>query len=547
MKKYAQASLLAFGTLWVSCSDETTVFQDNLQDEVILENSQTKLDGSINFDKAGVLDIYEGETPPGAGGKVAADQAGDYPLTLVAQVQAPQRSSTDNLTASHVHVSGDYAYVAYNTAGEVYSGAVEVIDISDPHNPRVTSRLFYVNADINAIQYDSGFVYIAGGTDAQTSTIATSNSFIAKIPMLGNRFLESTGIVYGFQLGYNATDLLIDGSRILSTSGKEGSLAVFSKADLSLQQELPFPDLRSLAMDNGTLALLDASLGVRVLDAGFNTLKEIHIDTDFGLATKKTLEIQGDQILVSEGAKGTGVYSISSGSLVEYVPIFRNPAGVDTADVVTNAVVGNEGVMFMANGGAGLCLTEEGSNGKEVVGIIELEGSMNYVASKDDYAFAASGREGLQIIKLNRPSESLRVRCSSLPEYESSSKLFVNTGEVAEFQGAKRFTSIDIRGALLLCGSWTVREDVKVDDDALFEMNGTLVVGRNNKKKKLKVHKNGTLRIEGNLTIYGDLVLEEGSTLEFLGPASVVNITGKVDIKDNVTITGNFLDVSGKF
>ena len=170
-----------------------------------------------------------------------------------------------------------------------------------------------------------------------------------------------------------------------------------------------------------------------------------------------------------------------------------------------------------------------------------------FVESKGDYVFAAAGREGLQIIKLNRPSESLAARCATLPAYKGSSKLTVNSGETAEYQGAKRFNNINVSGALLLCGSWTVNNRVFVNDNALFEMFGTLTVGRNNKRRDITVDEGATLRIEGSLTIYGDLVLEDGATVEFLGTDAVANIFGSVVKNGAVTVSGTFEDVKGKF
>ena len=128
-------------------------------------------------------------------------------LTLVAQVKAPTYQSNSDLTASHVDIEGDFAYVSYNTVGEDYLGALEIINISDPTNPRVTSRVFFLNADINALKYDAGFVYAAGGVDAEQSATATSNSLLAKIPVSGDRFDLATGVTYGFQQGFNANDV----------------------------------------------------------------------------------------------------------------------------------------------------------------------------------------------------------------------------------------------------------------------------------------------------------------------------------------------------
>ena len=80
-----------------------------------------------------------------------------------------------------------------------------------------------------------------------------------------------------------------------------------------------------------------------------------------------------------------------------------------------------------------------------------------------------------------------------------------------------------------------------------MEMNGTLVVGSNRDQKKITVEEGAVLRIEGNLTIYGDLELKDDSTIEFIGSNSVVNIFGDVEIDDNVTISGSFEDAQNKF
>lgn len=532
--------------LAVSCSDETTVFNDP-QDEIQLEKSDLILKNSVIYDASGVLDIAEEDIISGksaSSGKV--DEAGDYPLTLVAQINPPSFSGGENLTATHVHLDGDFAYVSYNTAEESYVGAIDIIDIKNPLEPSVTSRLYYSNADINSVEFNDGYVYAVGGVDSEKSVRATSNSFVAKIPASGGR-MSTSAIIYGFQEGFNSTDIEVTPIHVVVSSGGDGTITVYDKRDLSIVREAPFQDLRSVAMDNGQFAVLDAGKGVSILDSDLNITKEIAINTDFGAGTKRTLAFNGDEVLVPEGTKGAGLYSVSSGSLIEYIPILIDPNSISTEGRETNAVAANEEVILMANGGAGLCLSEDKGNGSDLVGIIDLEGSINYVESKGDYVFAASGKKGLQIIKLNRPSQSLAEECASLTKYSGSSKLVINEGQDIAFKGSKRFGSIKVSGSLLMCGTWTVRNDVEVKENGLMEMNGTLVVGSNKKRKKITVEKGAVLRIEGNLTIYGDLELKDNSTIEFIGSNSVVNVFGDVKIDDNVSVTGDFDDAQNKF
>lgn len=131
--------------------------------------------------------------------------------------------------------------------------------------------------------------------------------------------------------------------------------------------------------------------------------------------------------------------------------------------------------------------------------------------------------------------------------YSGSSNLNINSGSGGAFRGARRFNNFNVNGSLLLCGSWTVRNNATIGENALFEMNGTFVVGRNNRRRNVIVETGATLRVEGNLTIYGDLILNDGATVEFIGENSVVNIFGSVTRNGNITVDGTYRDVRNKF
>jgi hypothetical protein len=538
--------IIAAAFFAVSCKDETTIFKDQLQDEVSLEQNDAILKGSISFDDAGVLDILEEQEISGKTAK-GMQQAGDYPLTLVAQIDAPSFTGAENLGATHIHLDGDVAYVSYNTVEDGYAGAIDIMNVADPNRPALTGRLYYSNADINSIAYDNGFVYAAGGFDSEQSTRTDFNSFVAKIPVENGRFNLSAGINYGFQEGFNATDVKVRGNEVLVASGGDGFITAYSKNDLTSLYDAPFADLRSIGLVGNEVAVLDASEGVKMLDQNFNVLSTVNINADFGEFSKRTIDISNNRLVVSEGAEGAGVYEANSGNYIKHLPILVNPDGVASQNIVTNAVSINEDVILMANGGAGLSLSEDQGANPDLVGIIELNGSINFVVSKGDYIFAASGKRGLQIIKMNKPSSSLEAECASSPAYTGGRNLIVDAGQDLEYSGSRRFNSLDISGNLLLCGSWTVRNDVSISDNALFEMNGSLVVGRNRSRKDVKVGSGATFRVEGSLIIYGDLILNEGSTIEFLGDNSSANIFGNVIKGDNVTVTGNFDDVRNKF
>ena len=542
-----QIRLIAFifVALVVSCSDETTIFE-NPQDSIGLETNQAVLTSSISLENAGVLDIFEEQQLNSGFSRFPNDQAGSYPLELIAQVSPPSFTGGENLTATDIHIDGDYAYISYNTAGADYKGAVDIVNVNDPTSPRLTGRAYSYDKDLNAIHYANGYIYVVGGTDAEQSALATANSVVIKVAASNGRF-DTSDLTYSYQEGFNANDVIVVGGGVYVTSGRDGYVTQFDTGTLEIVNEVPYQDLRSVVIKDGRFLVLDATIGVRVLNASLQETSQIQIDSDFRLADKRTLDIMDDKVIVAEGRNGAGVYEINSGSFLEYIPIALNPANVEEADKVTNATAFNEGAILMANGGAGLGLAEEDNGSLNTVGVIELNGSINYVASRGDYIFAASGREGLQVIKMNKPSAGLEARCADSPTYSGSSTLNVPIGESWAYSGSVRFRSVDVAGSLLLCGTWTVRNAVNIADGGLFEMNGTFIVARNNRRRDLTVGQGATFRVEGNLTIYGDLILEDDATLEFIGEDSVVNVFGDVELGDNATVSGTFRDVQDKF
>lgn len=54
------------------------------------------------------------------------------------------------------------------------------------------------------------------------------------------------------------------------------------------------------------------------------------------------------------------------------------------------------------------------------------------------------------------------------------------------------------------------------------------------------------MRLEGDVVIFGNLVLNSGAKLEFIGNNSTITIHGTVTKGNNVAITGTFTDTFNK-
>ena len=402
--------LAIFSTLIfiTSCSDETTHFdQQSLGRALVLEESNSILRDGISDNNNGILDIYFEHEISSKNGSMFLNTTSDFHLNLVGQVSSPNFEGSSNLSATHVDYQDQFAYVSYNTLGETFAGAVDIIDLSDPVSPVLASRMYMYDRDANVILYDNGYLYVLGGVDAEKVLEATDESFIAKIGV-SNGIIDLNDVNYFYQQGNTATGITKMQNSYYVSSGIDGSIAQYDGNSFLKSNEVTFDDLRSVTSGNGKLAILDGSTGVTIMDGELNELSQITTSSNFVEDAKRTLAMIDSQVIVAEGAQGAGVYNINTGALQEYLPILIDPENIAASDKVTNAVSINGNATLLANGGAGLAIKVKNEL-VDLMGVVELKGSINYVISDGDYIFAASGNSGLQIINKIRTQESLVV------------------------------------------------------------------------------------------------------------------------------------------
>ena len=79
-------------------------------------------------------------------------------------------------------------------------------------------------------------------------------------------------------------------------------------------------------------------------------------------------------------------------------------------------------------------------------------------------------------------------------------------------------------------------------------MKGTLSQGKYGQPNptQLIINSNAILQVEGTVVIWGDLLLNSGAKINFIGNNSSITIYGKVTKNSNVTITGNYKDTENK-
>jgi flagellar basal body rod protein FlgF len=106
--------------------------------------------------------------------------------------------------------------------------------------------------------------------------------------------------------------------------------------------------------------------------------------------------------------------------------------------------------------------------------------------------------------------------------------------------------TVNIGGTFLFCGSLAIEQNLNVNSDGLMTVNGSFVFGQYKKNTSLNVDSQSKLQLHGNAVIYGDLKLNSGSTLEFLGEGNTITVHGTVTVNSGAQIIGNYTDTEGK-
>lgn len=512
---------------------------------VLVDKNAEVLSKRLSLEGAGVVGIL-----PSAfiNGRISEDElpAGKVPMMVVSQASPPSFDGVE-LMATHVDIAENYAFVSYNVAGPKFLGAIEIFDISDPLHPKITSQAVFKHADINSLVYRNGVLYAAAAFDVDNEPDVKTAAQLVKVNVSNGAF-TSDFLKYNIE-GFAAVDVDVNDDRVAVASGSNGLIGIFDSKG-QLNQEYPLGDLRSLKYGEKRIVALSGTEGIKVLEA--ESLKEIlSIKSGPDAAeSKRTLDMAVGLIFASEGLKGVGVYGVETGILLQRLPIPLNPNGVADEDKVTNAVSFDNGRVYMANGGAGVSVSElVGAETLEELGILGIYGSSNFIKAYKGFIFVASGRRGLQILSLATKDEQVidpGIDCAGLVAYSGNANLNVNSNQEMGFSGATAFKNVNIGGKLTYCGSITIENSLNINSGGLFQMNGAFVFGQYNRNNTLSINSNATLRLSGEVVIYGDLNLNSGATIEFVGQSDKITIFGRVNKGQSVTIKGDFVDTEGK-
>ena len=562
MKQFKLYALVVIGVIMFACDSGDSEKGSQNDQKIVLQLQN--LDGRVHTDNAGVVEkkgipdmpenFYSVQMNVAKSATITSEVASDLPLALIAEVDAPEYEGL-TLQATHVCFSGNYAYVSYNVKGATYLGAVDVIDITDPALPQLAMQAVFPSMDVSSLTIKDGVLYLAGARDVDAYENVASPAVLVKMNLDGD--MLSDDITFLELSSFVGTDVVAGDNYVYCVSGSTGALTAFSYADDVVAAIIETNDLRAVGIDEDNLVTLSGTNGIHVYDISSASEKLNFSVSDDVEEAKRTIDFYNGHVLVAEGYDGVGVYRMTDGSQRINIPVASvTDEEINLNDVVCNAVTVSDDHIFMAEGAAGVVvysLADNGLDSPEEIGGLNLEGSANYVKSGDDYIFVADGTGGLKILKIVTSSDSegesgSDYACNTYPAYSGGSWLNVNSNDDQAYSGSASLGGINISAQLIWCGSLAVSQHVNVNSQGEFVIIGSLATGQKkngNANSGASLLVNSKMIVDGSLVVYGDLIVNSGGSLEFVGSNSSIAVYGDVTVNNGGEITGDFTDETG--
>lgn len=322
----------------------------------------------------------------------------NYAFILRAEVEPPVYQHR-SLRASHVNISGNRAFVAYNTEGEMYLGGIDLFDISNVQSPALLAQVIVDGADFSAVTYYNNKIYLAGARTLHEGDTLRSPA-IVEILEVENDQIVGEPVLLDIP-GFTATDVKVHGNKLYVTSGTNGGLSIYDLNTLALLEFKPIDDARSLAFDQDKFVLMQ---GTPARITTYNHASDVQINayTPGGAEipeSKSMVDMKDNLIYVPAGREGLKIVHSNTGEHKLVVPL-PTMEDIEPEFVVTNGISINNDKVFVANGAAGLYVAEQQEENITLLGSVNFKASVNYVESKENIVFVATGTGGLKIMEI---------------------------------------------------------------------------------------------------------------------------------------------------
>ena len=394
--------LLLAGTACKKINEQLPVASsDNIvYKNMMICNDQNLLDKRISLTESPIT-YTVGDTAKRTSKGSNVTSGASTTINLIARLDPPVYEG-EILQASHVKIVDHYAYVTYNTQGPRYLGAVDIVDVTSPYNPKLISSVIFINQetdkgkDVSSVDVKTSLtgntlLWITGADETSDS------AFVERFELNSSNQFES-GQTKSISLkGYVGTDVRYFNDKVYVTSGTGGGLTVLDNQ----MKELSF-----MSMENARSVDVNKDYEIALGGNPGHLYNPGNWDKEIGGATdpdaKSILRLHNSFALASLGEEGLKCYDVSSNdpsTVISSLPGPIVPEGGSPLEYVTNGVsVTDNGWVYVANGAAGLDVAKIDSDGHLTwMGNVNLEASVNFVEANEQYVFVARGLLGLKI------------------------------------------------------------------------------------------------------------------------------------------------------
>ena len=385
---------------------------DNPEDEFIeignllINSDRAQLAGRITY-KNEIVPIVDTETSSilkSSDDFPEIDLTKNYAFKLKAEVNPPVYED-HTLQATHVAIKDDYAFVTYNTRGPEWLGGIEIFDVSDLGNPVIISSAILVNTDVSAVDYADGKIYVVGATGDYEEKGFVSPAFMEVISLDETMAFKKVEAIIDIS-SYAGTDIKVAAGQIFTTSGSTGGLTIFD-ADYAEAGTEEISDARSVDANSEYLYVLQGQEGrVNVFELSDAAYTETYY---VGGATipesKSEIAVSDEYIFAALNEGGLSILNLD-GSIKQSIPKPVTPTGALDENHVTNSVSLNGDLVLIGNGESGIYvggLIAEENDDLWMLGAMNFGDaqSANFVESKDNVIFVATGLGGLKILAIS--------------------------------------------------------------------------------------------------------------------------------------------------
>lgn len=335
----------------------------------------------------------------------------------VAKVEAPVYQGK-TLSAAHIALHDNFAYVSYNLFGDEHLGALEVVDLNNKSFPTLANQAFYDKMDINAIaadpdgSYSQRKLWLAGSHSAKGAVlrqIELSNGLLSNIAVDVNLSKAlSSGI------SASANGVVKSGNRLYVSSGKShGGTFCLDLPSLSFNASESYTNAKYIATNaseskvatliTGRQASIHAYGAQLSNKFSFNTAGIVHQNVANPLRGKSTLHFadEFDNVcFVAAAANGLKAYDINTGDSL----------GSSLSNMLKkgncNSITSDQDYLYLANGADGISIAELPSIAKfDSLRILfswdmdDNPASANYITADGEWVFIAKGNGGFVILR----------------------------------------------------------------------------------------------------------------------------------------------------